>query len=172
MTQVVLAKMTDANLTDEQRRVLAGVLFEMLGGLTERDQKVWRGLWRELMAAGSGQVFSLEFSIIRDGIFHRRHMKLETRLFESQEAYWSFNQFRNWLKVGAGFCDWKVVRGQFVPVPKSISYAECDQATMEEFHNDAIAFLRTRRAQQELWPHLSADKAQEMVETILARFHE
>jgi hypothetical protein len=124
------------------------------------------------MAAGSGEVFALKFDIIRNGTFHRRHMKLEGELFAAQEAFLSFPQFRNWLKTGAGFCDWEIVRGQRVPVPKSIAYEECDQVTMEQFHTDAITFLRTRRAQVELYEHLSPAMAEEMIETLLARFDE
>lgn len=56
------------------------------------------------------------------------------------------------------------------PSPKSISYDQCDQLTMEKFHTDAIAFLRTPRAQSELWPHLSPAMAQESIETLLATF--
>lgn len=172
MTAIAIAKRTDANLTEQQRQVLAGVLFEMLGGLTEHDHKRWRGFWREVMAAGSGEVFTLDLAIIRNGIFHRRHLKLESVLFASQEQFYVFEQFRNWLKTGAGFVDWKVVRGQLVPEPKSISYDKCDQLTMELFHADAIAFLRTPRAQEQLWPHLPAAKAQEMIESVLGSFHE
>lgn len=170
MTVIAIAKRTDLDLTEQQRQVLAGVLFEMLGGLTEHDQKRWKGFWRELMAAGSGEVFSVDLSIIRNGIFHRRHMKLESTLFDAQECYSSFEQFRNWLKVGAGFCDWKVVRGQLVPEPKSISYDKCDQQTMEQFHIDAVTFLRSQHAQHHLYPHLSLAKAEEMIETILGSF--
>lgn len=170
MTSIAIAKRADIALTDQQRQVLAGVLFEMLGGVTEDDHKFWKRFWGELMAAGSGEIFSVKVSIQRDGRFHRRHMKLENELFLAQEQFLVFNQLRNWLKTGAGFVDWHVVRGQLVPEPKSISYEECDQLTMEQFHNDAIAFLRTPRAQQQLWPHLPANKAQEMVETLLASF--
>lgn len=166
----MLAKRSDANLTDQQRQVLAGVLFEMLGGLTDLDQKMWRGFWRELMAAGSGEVFALKVSIIRQGRFHRRHMKLETVLHEAQEQFPSFLQFRNWLKTGAGFCEWQIVRGQLVPVPKSINYDQCDQLTMEQFHLDAIAFLRTQHAQHQLWPHLTPAMAEQCMESILSQF--
>jgi hypothetical protein len=172
MTAIAIAKRTDANLTDQQRQILAGVLFEMLGGLTEHDQKRWRGFWREVMAAGSGEVFTVDLAIIRNGRWHRRHMALESALFESQEQFCVFGQLRAWLKTGSGFVDWKVVRGQLVPEPKSISYDKCDQLTMEQFHADAIAFLRTPRAQEQLWPHLPAAKAQEMIESVLTEFRE
>jgi hypothetical protein len=169
-TSITIAKRTDASLSEQQRQLLRGVLFEMFGGCTEDDHKFWMRLWGELMNAGSGEVFTINVSIQRDGRFHRRHMKLENELFLNQEAFSSFEQLRNYLKVGAGFCEWKVVRGQLVPEPKSISYDQCDQLTMEKFHTDAIAFLRTPRAQSELWPHLSPAMAQESIETLLSSF--
>jgi hypothetical protein len=170
VSDIVLVKHADVELNEQQRQILAGVLFDMLGGANEFEQKKWRGFWRELMAAGQGEVFAISVKIIRDGVFHRRHMKLENVIFENQDAYYSFKQFRNWLKTGAGFVEWHVVRGQLVPEPKSISYEECDQLEMEKFHNDALAFLRTPRAQEQLWPALSAEAAADMVETLLSEF--
>jgi hypothetical protein len=170
MTSITVAKRVDAPLSEQQRQVLASVLFEMLGGLTEDDHKFWMRLWGELMNAESGEIFTLKVSIQRNGTFHRRHMKLETELFNAQEQFYVFSQLRDWLKTGAGFVEWHMVRGQMKPVPKSISYDECDQLEMEKFHNDAITYLRTPRAQQELWPHLSPQMAQEMIETILGEF--
>lgn len=172
MTAIAIAKRTDANLTEQQRQVLAGVLFEMLGGLTEYDQKRWRGFWREVMAAGSGEVFTVDLAIIRNGRTHRKHMALENALFEAQEQFHVFGQLRDWIKTGSGFVTWHMVRGQMQAVPNSISYDKCDQLTMEQFHTDAIAFLRTPRAQEQLWPHLPAAKAQEMVEVVLGSFNE
>lgn len=170
MTSIAIAKRTDASLSEQQRQLLRGVLFEMFGGLTEDDHKFWMRLWGELMNAGSGEVFTLKVSIQRNGSSHRKHMALEQALFNAQEQFLVFSQFRNYLKVGAGFVDWHLVRGQLVPVPKSIGYDECDQLTMEKFHTDAIAFLRTPRAQHQLYPHLKPSQAQDMIESVLATF--
>lgn len=168
----MIVKQTDAELSQEQREVLAGVLFQMFAGATAQDDRFWKRTWRALMAAAAGEMFALRLELLKDGAYHRRHMALEQKLFDSQEQFYVFNQFRNWLKVGAGFVEWRVVRGQLVPQPLSISYDECDQFTMEQFHSDAAAFLRSRRAQAELWPHLTPLKAQEMMESILEGFGE
>lgn len=170
MTTIALAKRTDVTLTDEQRQVMRGVLFDMFGGCTDDDDRMWKRAWGELMNAEPGEVFTWTLEIEQDGHFHRRHMKLENELYNGQEQFYVFKQFRNWLKTGAGFVDYHLVRGQMVAVPKSKSYSECKKFQMEKFHNDAIAFLRTPRAQQELWPHLSPAMAQEMIETLLATF--
>lgn len=170
MSTIVLAKHFNPDLDEKTRRAVACVLFEVFGGVDPFEQKKWKGLWQTMMSAEQGEVFSLSVKIIRDGVFHRRHMKLESVIFDSQETYYSFAQFRNWLKTGAGFCEWHVVRGQSVPVPKSISYEECDQLEIEKFHNDALVFLRTRHAQEQLWPALSATAAADMVEILLSEF--
>ncbi|PJI54098.1 hypothetical protein CTI14_19645, partial [Methylobacterium radiotolerans] len=46
-----------------------------------------------------------------------------------------------------------------IPVPRSISYAKLEQADMEQFHDDAVAFLRTAHAQKTMWPQPAAGRA-------------
>ncbi|WP_228534903.1 DUF1367 family protein [Noviherbaspirillum malthae] len=169
----MLAKMSDAELTQEQRQLMRAVLFEMVDGISEADKKTWRRFWNWIMKSGSGEIFSIETWTPRNGRFHRLHMKIETSVFASQERIQNFEQFRTWLKIGAGFVDWMAgPKGGVVPVPRSISYKKCDEDTMRRFHADAIAFLRSGYAQKYLWPHLAAVKAQEMIEGILVRFEE
>lgn len=43
---------------------------------------------------------------------------------------------------------------------------------MRKFHEDAIAFLRTRHAQKVLWPHLSPVQSEAMIENLLLNFGE
>lgn len=170
MTSIVIAKRTDADLTDQQKQILRSFLFEHIDGLTEADQKSWRRFWNWIMKAGSGELFSIETWTPRHPQFHKMHMVMETKVFKGQERIRNFEQFRSWLKIGAGFVDWMAgPKGGVVPVPRSISYQKCDEETMRRFHDDAVAFLRSEHAQHYLWPHLPADKAEEMIETILHR---
>jgi Protein of unknown function (DUF1367) len=171
MSHITIAKTSDDALTQEQLRVLRTVLFDTMDGVTDVDKRAWRMVWNTLTAAGSGELFSLDIQIQRDPVFHRAHMKLETAMFHSQEQFLSFEQFRNWLKAGAGFVDWIVINdGTMVARPKSIAYAACDEPTMRQFHADAIAFLRTPRAYKTLWPAMLDAQAESMIETFLARF--
>lgn len=173
MAEMMLAKMTDAALTDQQRAVLRETLFGMVDGLSDADKKTWRRFWNWIMAAGSGEIFSIETWTPRVGWFHRKHMVMESTVFASQDRIKTFEQFRCWLKVGAGFVDWMAgPKGGVVPVPRSISYKKCDEDTMRKFHDDAVAFLRTEHASHYLWPHLPAGAAADMMETILGRFEE
>lgn len=173
MSEITLAKMTDVELTEQQRAALRVALFEMVDGLSDDDKKSWRRFWNWIWQAGSGEFFSIETWTPRSGPFHRRHMKIESTVFTAQERITHFESFRAWLKIGAGFTEWLPgPKGGIVPVPKSISYSKCDEDVMRQFHDDAVAFLRTQVAQKCLWPHLPTLKAQEMLESILGRFGE
>jgi hypothetical protein len=100
-------------------------------------------------------------------------MALEQAVFESQERFENFKAFRDWLKVGAGHCDWYPgPKGGVFPVPRTISYSKLEQGEMEEFHVNAVAFLRSEHAGRTLWRHLSSMARVEMIETILEGFGE
>jgi len=171
MSEITLAKLTDAGLTDEQRQILRTALFEMVDGLSDADKKSWRRFWNYVLSLGSGEIFSIETWAPRSARFHRRHMKIESTVFKSQERIRTFEQFRYWLKIGAGFVDWMAgPKGGVVPVPRSISYKKCDEETMRKFHDDAVAFLRTEHAQHYLWPHLSPFMAEQTMEVVLSSF--
>ncbi|MDE1011114.1 MAG: DUF1367 family protein [Paraburkholderia fungorum] len=173
MSEITLVKRTDLQLNDEQRATLRLALFEMIDGLAETDQKSWRRFWNFVTRAGIGEMFSIETWTQRHGGFHKRHMVLETSVFKCQERIRSFEQFRTWLKIGAGFCEWMAgPKGGVVPVPRSISYRKCDEDTMRQFHDDAIAFLRSEHATRYLWPHLDAAGGERMIEAIMSEFDE
>lgn len=170
MTSITISKQVNRGLNEQQRQVLGAVLFDLLDGVTEADKQEWRAVWRAIMQSTPNEVFRFKFWICRDGVFHRRHMKLESAVFESQERFTNFERFRDFLKVGAGFVEWRVSRGKLVATPRSIAYDECDQAEMDRFHADAIAFLRTREAQKHLWPAVAAGIAEKGVESIFLEF--
>ncbi|CAJ2716763.1 DUF1367 family protein [Burkholderia pseudomallei] len=173
MTDITLVKRADLQLSDAQRAALHLALFEMVDGLSESDQKSWRRFWNWIVRAGAGEIFSIETWAPRHGGFHRRHMVLETTVFKSQDRIKNFEQFRNWLKIGAGFCDWLAgPKGGVVPVPRSISYRKCDEDAMRSFHDDAIEFLRSEHACRYLWPALTAEAAEAAMESILMEFDE
>lgn len=89
----------------------------------------------------------------RDGRVHRRHMAIEGRIYANQEQFASLKAFRFWLKTGAAFGHYEVTpAGTLVFVPDSVSYEDCSDDEMREFHNDALAFLRTPAALATLWP--------------------
>lgn len=173
MAEITLVRQSHATLTDAQREALHSALFGMVDGLSDQDKKSWRLLLRSWWRLEVGEITNIDTWIPRHGGFHRRHMKIETTVFKAQDRVASFTQFRLWLKVGAGFVDWMAgPTGGVVPIAKSISYKKCDEDKMRQFHDDAMAFLRTDHAVHYLWPHLSIPAAAEMMETILGGFGE
>lgn len=173
MTDITLVKRSDIEFNADQRATLRLALFEMIDGLGDADKKSWRRFWNLITRAGAGEMFSIETWTARHGGFHRRHMKIETRVFQAQERIKSFEQFRLWLKLGAGFVDWMAgPKGGVVPVPRSISYKKCDEDVMRQFHADSVEFLRSEHACRYLWPSLSAEAAEKSMETILQGFGE
>lgn len=173
MASITLARHRDS-LSEAQRETLRSALFgEVVDGLSEDDQKAWRRLWNGIVRLEPGEIFSIETWTPRKGGFHRRHMMIESRVFAAQERIKSFDQFRAWLKIGAGFCDWLAgPKGGVVPVPRSISYKKADEETMRAFHDDAMAFLRGEHAPSFLWPHLKGPKADAMMDSVLKDFDE
>lgn len=173
MPGITLVRQDSTPLTDQQREALRAGLFGVIDGLSEQDRKSWRRFMTHLVDLEPGEMATIETKIPRKLGFHRRHMMIEQAVFKAQDRMASFKQFRNWLKVGAGFCDFMPNRdGQLVAVPNSISFADCDEATMRQFHDDCVAFLRTEHAARFLWPHLDGARACEMVEAVFRTYNE
>mgnify|MGYP001245885902 CR=1 FL=1 len=173
MPEITLVRQDHVDLTEQQRETLRTALFGMFDGLGEDDRKAWRRFWHGLMRLQIGEIASIDTWLSRHGGFHRRHMLLETSVFRAQERIASFEQFRVWLKVGSGFVDWMPgPKGGVVPVPRSISFRKCDEVAMRQFHDDAMAFLRTEHAIRYLWPHLPPARGAEMLQAVLGRFGE
>ena len=148
------------------------LLFKSLDGFGEEDRKAWRKLWKKLINMAPGEVFEVQTVFPRSGPFHRRHMSIEQKVFDSQEKFDDFEAFRTWLKVGAGWVIWAPGEdGTLVPVPKSISYAAAEQEEFEKYHAAVLRFLRGPHAGVFLWPHLE-QKAIDQIEYILRGFGE
>ena len=174
MTEIVLVR-SDAMPVSEADAVAARkVLFGQIDGLSEAHKKSWRRLWNWfLKSAEPGEMVEIKTHRERLSWFHRKHMAMEQAVFEAQEKFSQFDQFRLWLKVGAGCVDWLPgPRGGVIPVPRSISYAKLEQDAMEKVHDDIVAFLRTEHAQKTLWRHLDGARRSDMAEAVLQEFEQ
>lgn len=172
MPEITLVR-TDEQIADERTLEAARrFVFGLVRGATEKDNKAWRRFWNMIVRKEPGEIFDITAIFPRYTPFHRRHMKIEHDVFNAQERFTDFEQFRNWLKIGAGFVDWAVgPKGGIVPLPKSISYAKTEEGAFRQFHDDAMAFLRGPHAAPYLWKHLG-DKAHNMMDSILSEFNE
>jgi hypothetical protein len=172
MPEITLVKTSDSELTEVERNALNALMFGgMFDGLSQDDKRSWRRFWKSMLNLSSGEICSIETWMPRIGGFHRMHMLMETRVYQSQERIASFEQFRYWLKIGAGFVDWMAgAKGGVVPVPRSISYKKCDEDAMREFHRNVVDFLKSTHATKYLWPHLDNNAGTEMIHTVLEGF--
>lgn len=152
-----------------ERSVIRRFLFDCFRGLDEQNEGRWRRWWSRLWHAEPGQVFQLENVVERSGDFHKRHMAIEQRLFDSQDAFLNLPALRDWLKVGAAFVTWEPDgKGGIVAVPRSTSYGKCSDDEMRELHDAMLAFLRTPASQEKLWQHLAPARRSVMLESVLA----
>ena len=173
MPEIILVRQEDMQATEADKDAARRVVFGIIDGLGEQGRRQWRRLWNRIMGLEPGEMMEISTVQPRLGWYHRKHMALEQAVFEAQERFEDFESFRTWLKVGASFVDWYPgPKGGVIPVPRSISYAKLEQGAMEQFHNDAVAFLRTEHAGKTLWKHLGDCQRIQMIETILGGFNE
>lgn len=169
--EIVIVKQTDRQMTEAEAVVVRRFLFEYIDGLNINDKRAWRRFCGSLNSAVNGECFSIKIWRQRSGKFHRRHMKIESLIFESQETFEDFRIFRQWVKLGAGFVDYVPnENGELIPIPKSINFDDCSEDDMQQFHVDAMRFFRTSHAQHILWPVVSESIAELSMVSILDLF--
>lgn len=171
MSEIVLVRQQPAPIAEADRDAARRVLFGMVDGLGDRGRKQWRRFVNGLMRLEPGEMVEIRTHKERLGVYHRRHMLMESRVFEAQEKFEQFEAFRAWLKVGSGFVDWYPgPKGGVIPVPRSTSYARLEQGEMEQVHADMVAFLRTKHAAKTLWPKLPDTQRLDAIELVLSEF--
>lgn len=173
MSEITLVRQHREAIPKDDADAARRVLFGMVDGLGDRGKRQWRRFVGGLMRLEPGEMVEIKTHKARSGPFHRRHMVIEMRVFEAQEKFEQFEQFRNWLKVGAGFCDWVPgPKGAVMPIPRSIAFDKLEEGEMQQVHADMLAFLRTPHALKTLWRHLSEPARSEMIEVVLRDFNE
>lgn len=144
-----------------------------LRGFTEKDRRAWAKYQKRVDRLQPGELMWFSTWFERSGPYHRRHMAMLGTLYDAQEQFGDFDDFRKWTQVGAGYCDFVPgPNGRMVALPRSIAYHKIDQAEIEDLHLKTKDFLRTARALEYLWGHLDENQRGEMIETLLAGFDE
>jgi hypothetical protein len=173
MSHITLVRQQDTQIAEADKMAARNVLFGVVDGLGDIERKKWRRFFSQLMRLEPGEMLEIRTHKARLGWYHRKHMALETKVFEAQERFADFKQFRLWLKVGSGFVDWCAgPKGGVFPVPKSISYDRIEQQDMEEVHDNIVTFLRTPHAIKYLWPKLPDEQRDLAIEAVLLTFDE
>lgn len=142
-----------------------------LVGLDEADQRAYGKFIALIKALVPGECVRLAFWIPRSPKFHKRHFAILSAFFKSQEQFDDREQFRMWVQVGSGHCDFVPgPKGRMVALPRSIAWHKLDDAGFTQHHDDMIRFFRSGHFAQFLWPHLPEHEQGEMVEVILQEF--
>lgn len=171
MSQALIMRDRRIELTDVERAAATKALQEGLRGVDEQNHKRWLRFLRKVFALEHGEIAEIGTRIPRSGPFHRFHMAIEQAVFDAQERFSEFEQFRNWLKIGAGHVTWVPgAKGGIVPLPRSTSYAALEETEMREVHDAMLAFLHGPHAAPYLWKHLSAEQAGAMMADVLREF--
>lgn len=147
---------------------LSRICFGWIRGVDAVHDRRWKWLLRRLFYARDFRPVLQFFPVLdRSGEFHRRHMAIEGRIFEYQDCFVQREAFRYWLKAGACWGHFEASAGQLVFVPDSVSYEDASDHEMREFHDAAIAFLRTPLALATLWPAVKPEERQQMLEAAM-----
>ncbi len=155
MAQITLTKGQDGRLT----------------GITDADTRRWGRFLAAVKGLAYGDTVQAEFKLPRSPGFHKRHFVILAALFDAQEQFQDADKFRQWVQIGAGFCD--ILPGpKGVPcaVSKSIAWENLEDADFAEHHADVMRFVREPAFCRFLWGHLSDQAQGEMVEAILSEF--
>ncbi len=110
--------------------------------------------WREPRAARTHGFF---FAFLRE-------------LFDRQETFDDVDELRAWLTVGAGYVRYVPGRDGLIALPQSIAFDKLDEDEFRELIHRVKQFLWDPDAYMFLWPHLSPQKAYEMVDLLRLEF--
>lgn len=142
-----------------------------LAGVDEKNERAYARFRSKLGQLQPGQTLAFEFKIPRSPRFHKFHFAMLGAIFSCQEVFDDNERLRKWLEVGAGHVDFMPgPGGELVAMPRSIAYEALDDTEFREVHDSVKAFLRTPQAYNYLWPHLSDERGETMVEAILNEF--
>ncbi len=120
-----------------------------------------------------GECVRLAFWIPRSPQFHRRHFALLGAVFEQQEQFADREQFRMWVQVGAGHCDFVPgPKGRMVALPKSIAWHKLEDTEFAAHHAAVVEFLRSAHCIGFLWPQLNQAERQQTIEAVLMEFEQ
>lgn len=169
MAKLLLVRQDTGPITSEDRSYVAAFL-RRVSGLGEKGQKQVERFLYGLLDLEPGEMVEVETRKERVGWFHRKHMAFESAVFDAQEVIPDFDQFRDWLKIGAGHCDYYAGANGMVAIPRSISYAKLEEDEMREFDDNCVRFLRERGCET-LWPGLRRVQQVNAIEQILQAFN-
>lgn len=142
-----------------------------LQGLGEKGAKAYGKFRRRVEALQPGDPLHFEWREPRSLPHHRLFFAKLAALLDRQEQFDDGDKLRQWLTVGAGYCEFVPgPSGRMVAPPESIAFHKLDEADFADLHAKVDAFLFTTHARVFLWPHLPDQQSYDVVEQFLMEF--
>ncbi len=86
-----------------------------------------------------GEIVRAEIKKGRNVLFHRKYFALLNLVFQNQDKYKNLEDLLVEIKLKIGYYTEHITtKGIVIYVPKSISFAGCDQSTFEEIYSKTI----------------------------------
>lgn len=142
-----------------------------LEGLDEKGARAYSRFLAKIKDLAHGATIRFSYKVPRSPKFHRLHFAMIRDLFDNQEQFGDPYQFRKWLEVGAGHCDFVPgPKGRMVALPKSIDYESLDDEEFHDVHEGVKRFIRQEHALRFMWPEVDPAQSLAGVDAILAGF--
>lgn len=127
-----------------------------LDGWGDKGRRAYAKFRKIVAELAPGETLDFSYRLPRSPQHHRYFFAQLGKLHDMQERFDTETGLLEWLKVGAGHCEFVPARdGQIAALPKSISWEKLEEQDFIEFHRAVRDFLWTPHAQEFLWPHLT-----------------
>jgi len=171
VAKLTLVRLSHAPPTEAMKAVVRNTIFGWIDGLGRDDKRAWRKFWTRMLMLEPGELIEFTTEFPRSGKHHRLFFATLSAVYDAQERFQDFDQFRRWLLIGAGHVDWVPgAKGGVVPLARSISYASADEHVFTEVHRKVLDWMRGDHCAPFLWPKMEEQAAADMMETILEGF--
>lgn len=155
MSAVVVTKGQDGKLT----------------GMGEKGERAYAKFVKRVRDLSPGDTLHFEWREPRSLPHHKLFFAKVHALFDMQEQFDDADKLRQWLTVGAGYCDFVPgPTGRMVALPQSIAFHKLEEPEFAELHSQVDGFLWTLHARRFLWPMLTDEQSYAMIEQFMERF--
>jgi hypothetical protein len=88
-----------------------------------------------------GKEVSARIYIPRNIKFIRKYFAMLKTALEMADVEMNDDQWRHLVLCGIGHCDWFKYGDKQIPIPKSISFANMEEAEFELIYSDSLTFI-------------------------------
>jgi len=142
-----------------------------LAGMGEKGGRAYSKFLKRVKDLAPGDTLHFEWREPRSLPHHRLFFGKVNALLDIQEQFDDADKLRQWLTVGAGYCDFVPgPTGRMVALPQSIAFHKLEEPEFAELHSQVDGFMWTLHARRFLWPQMSDEQSYAMVDQFMERF--